>query len=184
MFVTLAEIRAFLNIKSDDTTLDTILTILEGAATEAIKGYCRRDLVSATYEELFDLKSYRLFLRELPVTSITTVKYYDTDNTLVSLTAADYLLHIGNGQVIITEPLANQYLVTYVAGYSTIPSDIKLAVLELVAYNYNNTKHGDSRLGVTSKSRGAGGVSGQDSFQVDFVDKTLAKLSKYRWVNV
>jgi len=57
---------------SHDSTLNTLIT----AASRAIEKYCRRDFVSHTYDELYNGNGdRRLFLRQYPLISVTSVRY-------------------------------------------------------------------------------------------------------------
>jgi hypothetical protein len=58
------------------TSVDSLLSTLITAASDAIAKYCRRDFVSATYDELYSGNGDRkLMLREYPVISVQSVRY-------------------------------------------------------------------------------------------------------------
>jgi hypothetical protein len=57
---------------SDDTAINTLIT----ACSKAIYAYCKRVLVSRSYDELYDGRAQReLVLRNYPITTISSVRY-------------------------------------------------------------------------------------------------------------
>lgn len=68
--------------------------------------------------------------------------------------------------------------VKYIAGYSSIPADITLAVIERVAIKYEESKRGN-RLGVDSG--GSGGGMGSQNFSYNDLEERWQKVvAKYR----
>jgi hypothetical protein len=67
--------------------------------------------------------------------------------------------------------------VRYYSGYSEIPSEITLAVLERIALKYMESKHGESRLGVSST--GSGGMASQNQSFSDNQKRWDAVVRKY-----
>src|SRR5437660_1498270 len=57
---------------TDDTAINTLIT----ACSRAIMRYCRRNLVSDTYDELYNGRGERqIFLRNYPLQSVQSVRY-------------------------------------------------------------------------------------------------------------
>src|SRR5438309_4332387 len=85
--ITLA--RARQNLPSvTDSSQDTNLGTLVSAASRAVARYCRRDFVSAAYDELYNgTGEPRLILRQYPVQSVQAVRYRPA--TVLKVTNAD-----------------------------------------------------------------------------------------------
>lgn len=83
------------------------------------------------------------FLPYSPVTAITEVKYRTgtaTDGTAEydTLTGDDYQTD-GIGDLLFKSNYGQgRYLITYTAGYSTLPASLKLAILNEIAFRYQN----------------------------------------------
>lgn len=141
-FITLDQYKTYANITSpeNDRKLDNLITNVD----EIIKSYCGIKFVSATYTEELDVEGNYLFLSQIPATSITTVKYYDATGTLQTIASTEYRLYKDEAMVELTSDaialiadskyISKQVEVVYVAGYTTIPADIKQAAMDLVKY--------------------------------------------------
>jgi uncharacterized phiE125 gp8 family phage protein len=79
-----------------------------------------------------------------PIISVTSIKYYDEDNTVSTMAATDYQLDTVDGLVLILEEPStvlrelNPIVIEYKAGYTTLPMLIRQAMLLLVAHWYQN----------------------------------------------
>lgn len=80
-----------------------------------------------------------------PVTTITSVSYYDSDDSLKTVSSDDYTLFInGKPASIIFDDVPTTYdrddsmAIRFAAGYTTLPLDIKQAVLATVFRLYEN----------------------------------------------
>ena len=150
--VTLAEVKTHLGVKS--STHDAQLASFITSAEANIYNWVRRtSFESATYTEYPQgLNSKWLRLREMPVTSITSVAI-DSERTFASsatLATTEYSL-INGGLYRVTgtwpgvvqrrsgllgasvQPSNGIIKVVYVAGYATVPEDIKYCVKQAVA---------------------------------------------------
>lgn len=114
---------------------DASITARLESASAIIESYCNRTFTSATVTaETHDGGSGSVFLRQPPVTSVTTV-----DENGITLTAADYLLYPEQGRLV---RLSGGYpyrwlwkprtvVVTYVGGYNPVPYDIRLVCVRI-----------------------------------------------------
>ena len=79
-----------------------------------------------------------------PIVSVTSIKYYDIDDAVATMAAADYQLDTVDGLVNILEWPAtdlrdlNPIVIEYVAGYTTCPMAVRQAMLLLIAHWYQN----------------------------------------------
>jgi hypothetical protein len=122
----------------------TQLPALISAASRLFQRRAGRQLVGATYTETRDGKNRsRLFLKEPPITSVTsiTINGQAVDNTQGNAWAfvpdtGELVLYDGNGPSRFERwfPSGVQNVqVVYVGGYSVVPDDIKQAVVQTVA---------------------------------------------------
>jgi hypothetical protein len=142
--VTKTEYKAYMGITS--TNSDAEIDFLIPKVSDLVKTYCRRtfvDFYDESKTEVFDGGFKQIILKETPVVTVSSVAYSaDYGKTYTSLVKFtdyvvrdDYVLSLNpNG---FAEQI-NGYRVVYFAGYETIPSDLKLAVLDLVEYYSRN----------------------------------------------
>lgn len=142
MIATLAELKSYLWII--DSSQDTILTIFLDSADDFVKSYIGREIESATYTEYFDGDGQReILMKNYPVTTLTS--FDENTGTLQTpvWTAKDpttFKLSPNIAKLFLTFYKTRgfqNFKVVYVAGYETIPGDIKLATLKLAAWYYN-----------------------------------------------
>lgn len=131
---------------------DALITALIAAAVGALDGWSGilgRALMTQTWRQDFSCFSERLDLPLAPVASVTSVGYYDGDNTLQSVDASDWaLLADGRGSYVRRLPTGtwpsvydrpDPVRVTFVAGYgnwSDLPAPIRQAVILMTAKLY------------------------------------------------
>jgi hypothetical protein len=144
--VTLAEYKAYAGITS--TNQDAEINAIIPKASQLVKSICRRtfvDYVNDSKEEVYAGGWEKLFLKEYPILSITSVEasvdYGATYTELVEFT--DYVVDQEDGTIKCIyaaefPKCVNGYKVTYTAGYESLPEDLKLAVLDLVTYYLKN----------------------------------------------
>ena len=146
--VSTTEVKAQCRIVGTDE--DTLLTRLIKAATDRVEKDTARQLVSATYElTLSDFPSNRVIeLPVNPVSSITSIIYLDTDNASQTLSSNVYYLdtYIEPSRIILkynqefpeTLGTDNNVVITFVAGFTSVPDTLKSAILLLVGNLYEN----------------------------------------------
>lgn len=145
---------AKLHLRVDTTADDTLIDGLIIAAREHIERVTGRGLFTQTWKYTQDDWTDELWLpMAAPLQSVTSVKYYASDGTLTTLTAADtYIVDTVTepGRVIRKPDTAWPTLqsdrparieVTYVVGWSAVasmPQPLKQAALLLVGHWYAN----------------------------------------------
>jgi uncharacterized phiE125 gp8 family phage protein len=125
--VTLAEAKA--HVRVDHADDDSLITALIAAATNHLDGYTGilgRALITQTWRQDFAAFAPKLRLALRPVASVTSVTYFDGDNTSQTLSASIYgLFEDGAGPYIALDPdqtwpgsyrRVDGVSVTYVAG--------------------------------------------------------------------
>lgn len=175
-FCTLSDVKAWLNVVPGNTANDAVLTRLITAASQAIKTWTSRPLLQATYTETYNGTGInRLTLRNFPVTAVSSLTVDGlTIPPASSPVSFGYLFDeygiylVGGDSYSGTVPQtpniwAGSYfprdsqniVVTYTAGYATVPVDVTQACIELVAFKFQQRNH----VGVTSRTLTAGGES-------------------------
>ena len=146
------EIKLHLRIDADDATQDVPLLAYAAAAEEAARKMADRTCLSGSWIQYMDEFPSEIRLMNSPVTAITNVKYYDTAGTLQTLSSSAYLSDLNQEPAVIVPATGYSWpavqsdrpgaaYVTYTAGYadaSSIPADMKLGMIHLVAHWYEN----------------------------------------------
>ena len=172
---------------------DARLNVLVPSVSQLVKSYCGNSFVdyfSSNKTETFtiDWSTHVVQLTESPVNSIVSVQEaqsYGGDYTTLTTTAQQYALHTRTDCIYRTTtsgykawPLGVETVkVVYRAGYSTIPGDLKLAVIDLVTY-YLKDEH-KLRQSIAGASLQNQGSSTQQN-DVGFPDHIKRILDLYR----
>lgn len=157
-FTTLTEVKEYLGIAETSTKDDSLLGKLISRASSFICNYVSTSFLQADYVEQRDGNdSMRLMLRNLPVTNVSSViingqnippggnsqkNGFWFDDTFVYVNG--YRFNRGMSNVSIS----------YTAGFATIPIDVEMTCIELVASKYKRK----DRIGKTSD-----GLAGQQT---------------------
>lgn len=143
------------HLRIDHTDEDDLLDVYIAAATKLVDGYTGilgRALVNQTWKQNFAGWSDCMRLRVGPVSSITSVKYYDEDNTQQTLSASVYTyLTDALGAYVRRAPdqswpghysRLDAIEVLWVAGYgaagSAVPAGVRTAMLLAIGNWYDN----------------------------------------------
>lgn len=157
--VNLAEIKIHLRVDHDDDDL-IIQDLIDSAIADydGFSGVLNRCLVNQTWAEKLDyLSPIRIPLTLFPVSSITSITYYDTNNALQTLSASVYRLQKRNATAYLelvdgqTWPSVydrdDAVTITYVAGYGAaatdVPADIRAAIKLHVEAHYESPDQKD-----------------------------------------
>ena len=173
---------------------DARLNVLIPSVSQLVKTYCGNsfvDFFSSNKTETFTLDwgTYIVQLTESPVNSIVSVQerqsYSDSYATLTT-GAYEYALDSGTDSVLRTLssgryknwPLGvDAVKVVYTAGYSAIPADLKLAVLDLVTY-YLKDEHKQRQTIAGASLQNQGSTSQNNN--VSFPDHIKRVLDLYK----
>ena len=148
--VTVAEAKAHLRVDLPDE--DTLIEGLIAAARQWVEQYCRRALVTQTWEWRADWWPGKpIYLAWPPLASVTSIKGTDESGNETTVSASNYLVDAGSepGRVTLkltgswpaTEVKPGGVAVRYVAGYgaaSAVPRVFKQAILLIVGHLYEN----------------------------------------------
>ena len=171
----------------DDYNLSQLIT----SVSQLIKTYCGNtfvDFYSTNKVETFtiDWNTHLVQLTESPVNTIVSVETRDSVTSSYStVQTTDYYLDSNTDTVFYVTGSsyknwprgAGSVRVTYTAGYQNLPSDLKLAVIDLITYYYRDEyKERKTLAGATLQNPGS---SSQDS-SVAFPDHIKRVLDLYK----
>lgn len=134
--ITLDEAKSWMRV--DDTNDDTLITALITQTRELVEEYLNTSIVQTTL--VLDATARKeLLLPYGPVVTITTVQ--DQEGEDVDYTYNGFYIDFGDvGTISVTggDTTYVDTVTTYDAGVSTIPSGLKLGMLEVIAWLYEN----------------------------------------------
>ena len=188
------KVKAYLGLSG--VTNDTLIDELIKNATASIERFCNRSFTEASYTEYFDTiaGNSKIFLRNYPVASLTSVKYRSGTwgaITWESLNVNDYLLN-DNGKVAFSFPFpeAEKYLqIVYTGGYKinfdeelddtfhTLPFDLTQVATEIVAQLFNLR----TSVGISNESTEGQSITYKDS---DVTKQYQSRLLAFRNITI
>ncbi len=125
-------------IRVDGTDNDYVLTAIIDAATRYIEDKLSKAIVATTYDWTVECLEQNFYLPKAPVTSVTSIKYYDAENVLQTLSSTAYRVILSDRQRTMIEFVSDgkpttykrkdAFVIRFVAGYSTVPEDIKTII--------------------------------------------------------
>ena len=165
-------------LKIGNTNKDNTLKLLLGVATQMASKYTRRDYLEkpgSAIDEFYsptDVLNSRLYLRNKPLNTISSiVENYAKTGGDDTISSDDYDVFSSDGVVRFDganpTPGFLNLKVNYQPGYDTsdwdtdaitvtfgnVPNDLEYAVAVIAVKLFNDSKQGDGRAGLSSKSR-------------------------------
>jgi len=148
--ITLAEARLFL--RETGTDQDALITTMISAVRRKAEHLTGRALITQTWEQSFDCWPCQIMLRNAPLQSVTSVKYYDTEGVQQTLSALLYQVSTYSepgriapayGEVWpYARPQYDAIVVRFICGYgdnsNTIPEPVKQWMFINLSYLYDN----------------------------------------------
>lgn len=145
---TLANLREYLKKEATDTTDDTLLTKIISRVSEKIEKKCNRTFLAANHTEYFAGNGInKQYIKNWPINSVTSI-HVDDDRAWGSdsaVAAEDIIISSQNPGMIIladgeiftkTVDGIENVRIIYNGGYSTIPTDLEQACIELCCIEY------------------------------------------------
>lgn len=145
--VTLSEAKLYCRVTT--SAEDTLITLMITQAREAIEVATGLSLIPKDITTYFNNVSGNFDIPFGPVDSVT-FQLFDMEQDALEIEGTDLQL-IGDEFPKLSYPRYPNLKATYEAGYTTIPKDLKLAILDQISYDYENRGlDGDS--GICEKS--------------------------------
>lgn len=153
--VTLEQAKKQVGLSLDDGYHDELLGSLITAARQTVEARTNRAIINQTWDMVLDCFPYGLepiYIPKAPLSSITSIKHYDTSNVEQTIATSVYkvLTNREPGEVLLKYQQSWPALyseaavvtIRFVAGYgataSTVPAALKQAILLLVTHWFNN----------------------------------------------
>lgn len=166
--ITLQEYKTYMGINTPAE--DAVINSLIPKVSDFVKTYCNRSFIDFVQDPKIEVfQGGTAYLpQEFPVKSVLCLEYsQDYGNNYVELveyqdwvlTSTGAIVLISGTQIFDNKP--NSYKITYLAGYDTVPGDLKLAIMDLVTYYKRN----DSAIHSTKSP-------GSNSVQIEYISTT------------
>jgi hypothetical protein len=180
-FTDLATVKAWLGLPAAAGPNDDLIAALITAVSAFIRDYLNSALISASYAETYDgTGTSWLILRQAPITAVQSVAFRGRTITAPAdpVAGTPGILFDGRRLALLGERFAHRepVLVSYTAGYATLPPAVGQAALELAGEAFRRRDH----IGQSSKSLG-----GQETVAFSPADMNAtikALLAPYRAV--
>jgi len=151
--ITLTEAKA--NLRVNNTVENDLITSYIVAARKWVENYTWRPLITQTWTLFYDfsdvqsIKNSTITISKNPVQSISSVKYYDINNTLQTLDSSNYYTDLGGdiasinfiNQLPTIYNRINALQIEFVCGYGlavSVPDNIKAAIYMMITAFYDN----------------------------------------------
>lgn len=149
--VTLAEVKAHLNLDSGFTDDDTLITSYIKAARREVENLVNRTLITTTKRFSLDyFYDSEIRIPSSPLQSITSIVYQDLSDTQQTWATTEYDVHTDGIEGLVTLAYnktwpdvlddKNAITITYVCGYGSnttdVPEEIRVAIMMTVADLY------------------------------------------------
>lgn len=144
--------QAKLHASIDYNDYDSLLPIYISAARIAIENATGLAIVDKTVKQIVQLYTNSLFKL-----SYSPVKSFHYGIELVTNDCGQYIListgdqlNFGANDEVVTSPSNSLYEIEYEAGFSTVPADIKLAILQMFTFIFNHRgEYNDGKLDIS-----------------------------------
>ena len=171
MLTTTQDVKTYLGIVGSGE--EDLITLLVKLASQAIKTIAGWEIEKATYSnQRIDGGDAIIRLKAKPIDPTGFVIQLNNGTVgvprWVDMLTSNYVLHLDEGvveQIVPLDGILNLQL-TYTAGYATIPADLELLCIELVARMYNKRKS----EGISSE--------GMESVNVTYATELLTEFDK------
>jgi len=188
--ISVVELDEILQITIGDADLSNTLINI---ASDFIDNFTNRKIISATYtDEAYDGNDdYNIYLKQYPVSAVTTLKSWDTYNNVAQYTFTEYTEYINyldEGYIYLRGKTVHghkNYRITYTAGYLLVdvPYDLKYACAQLAGLvYYNKGKSGikSEKMGEYSVTFDKGNIS---IIGIPVPDDIAGIIKQYRNIN-
>jgi uncharacterized phiE125 gp8 family phage protein len=145
--VTLAEAKSYCRVTTDAE--NDLFAILIKSAREAVEVATGLSLVPKDITTYFNNISGNFDIPFGPI-DISTFELFDMEQNGLEITGTNLQL-IGDEFPKLDYPRWGNLKATYEAGYTTIPTDLKLAILDQISYDYEN-RGLDADTGICNKT--------------------------------
>lgn len=181
--ISLDEVKKFMGMTGSTSDTDDLLEDLINRVSTIFEAFIGMNILSRSYTEYKNGGGgLVIFPDQSPITAVTSIyDDYDWEWNSDDLIDADTYRIVEECYIIIKTVTLGDYKqnikITYTAGYSTTPDDLKQACITEVSRTYKNKNQVD----VTSKTLSDGSVS---FYTKDLLPQTILTLNKYKRLQV
>jgi len=172
--ISLQDYKTFSGISNNKA--DAKLTLTIELVDSFIETYCGRVFTSSTFTEQLASSEEMLFVRNLPISTVTTLSYYDTEMVLQEIASNFYVVYNEEGSIELLDhtsiPLATihkPFVIEYSGGFTSTPNAMKLAAIDLVTYYHKR----ESQNKISSTNINAEAVEIEDSHLPPHIKRVL-----------
>lgn len=153
--VTVAEAKSYLNV--DYNTWDSLIGTLISSARTKLERYTGSTFATKTLVSTFQQVADNIDIPYGPIQSITHVKSIDETGTKTTLTSGTDYVVTGNlfKNIRFIGGIDTPIEIEYVAGYTALPADLKVAILKQVGMDFEFRENVLDSSQVTELSNGA-----------------------------
>jgi len=185
--ITLSELKPYIKVEASETAFDTLLNAMISEISKLMQNFIGCDVIEATYPSIKVNGSGRsvLDLPNWPITAVSSVK--EDEIALIEGTDfeisqhGDYLIRLDGfgGESNWVKGVKN-ITVSYTAGYSDLPGDLKLACKKQIGHEWK--QQSNKEWGETSRSFPDGSVAFTPTS--DLLDSVKSICKRYRKVRL
>lgn len=169
-FITINDVKTEIGMDAADTTYDSLLTALVSAILNMLDWMTNRTWAETEHTEYYDGRDFptKVFLKNFPVTSKTSVTLYDDPDWEYSsadlISSDDYQVDLERGVIYYNSRFfqSDQNIkVIYTAGYtdSTIPAAVKQILIRQAAHWFKQARNSEWDVSSKANPGGAGSTS-------------------------
>jgi len=164
--LTLNQVKSYLRISSNDFSDDEFLTLLIADVQAVCENYCHRHFDINTYTSEQHVINHKIFTNEYPIISVQNI-FRTGDNIFIPpdsnsilnykifptyIDLLDYKDVTMSNRLKYANIEESYVEISYTAGYDTLPADLSLAAIKLIALEYKESR--EDRIGLESYSEG------------------------------
>lgn len=152
--VTLTEAKAQLRV--DDTSEDALISALIASSTALVGEMAGRVMAEETWAASWASIAGDIVLPKSPVKELVSVAYYDSADTLQTMSNTDFHLFLSDDYSVlrpkpnkawpVTAVREDAITITFKAGYATLPSELRMAVLLCIGHLFEHRSAVDEAM--------------------------------------
>lgn len=159
--ISLAEFKTYKKITKTEN--DDQLNLIISSVSSLVKTYCGHsfiDYYSVNKEEYINIEpgQHAILLNEWPIKEVVSVELLDTDNTYAVLDSTYYFVDKAIDTIFMRSGYwpegYGSVKITYKAGYTATPEEVKIATLDLVSHYFKEEYKERKSIGSSSIDNG------------------------------
>jgi len=185
--ITLAELKPYIKVEASETSFDTVLNAMISEISKLFQSFVGCDILTDTYSSIKVNGSGRsvLDLPNWPITAVSSI----TEEDIALIEGTDFEISVNRDYLIRLDGLGGEskwakgiknITVSYTAGFSGTPGDLKLACKKQIGHEWK--QQSNKEWGETSRSFPDGSVAFTPTSEL--LDSVKAILKRYRRIRI